>query len=120
MSSVRSHRDLIAWQKAMELVVAVYQLTGRFPPHERYALGDQLRRAAVSVAANLAEGHGRSTRRDYRHFVGIAYGSLQEADTLIVVAQQVAHVSNDDSAEVVRLLDETSRLVWRLRESLRD
>lgn len=72
----------------MDFVVAVYKLTEKFPRQERYALGDQLRRAAVSVPANLAEGHGRSTRPDYRHFVGVAFASLMEADTEILIAQR--------------------------------
>ena len=115
---ITSHRDLIAWQKAMDFVVATYKLTDKFPKHERYALGDQLRRAAVSVAANLAEGHGRSTRPDYRHFVGLALASLMEADTEIQVAQRVGHVTPEDCAEAVALAQETGRLVNGFRRSL--
>lgn len=120
MSQINSHRDLIAWQKAVDLVVAVYKLTSWFPAQERFALTDQLRRASVSVAANLAEGHGRSTRRDYRHFVGLSFASLMECDTLLVVAGRVGHVTDEQSAETIGLLQDTSRLVTRLRQSLEE
>jgi four helix bundle protein len=74
--AIRSHRDLIVWQKAMDLVVLVYQLCDRFPNSELYRLVSQLTRAAVSVPANIAEGHARATRRDYAHFIAMARGSL--------------------------------------------
>jgi four helix bundle protein len=120
MAQIKSHRDLIAWQKTIDFVVSVYDLVAHFPPDERFALSDQLRRASVSAAANIAEGHGRSTRRDYRHFVGLSYASLMECDALLVVAQRVEHVTPEQCFRSLGLLDECSRLVNRLRQSLQD
>ena len=78
--------DLIVWQKAMELVRAVYALSKAFPADERYALTDQIRRAAVSIPSNIAEGYGRSSNADYGHFLAIARGSLYEVMTQVQVA----------------------------------
>ncbi|HEX4148238.1 MAG TPA: four helix bundle protein, partial [Pirellulales bacterium] len=79
--SGRNYRDLIAWQKAMDLVVMVYQLTREFPTEERYGLSQQLQRAAVSVASNIAEGQGRESIREFANFLSIAHGSLREVET---------------------------------------
>jgi four helix bundle protein len=78
---IASHRDLIVWQKSMDMVQSVYQLSSTFPKHELYGLTSQLRRAAVSAPANIAEGHGRGTRRDYANFIAIAKGSILETST---------------------------------------
>jgi len=78
---IGSHRDLVVWQKAMDLTVEVYRLARRFPKDETYRLISQLTRAAASVPANIAEGHARSTARDYAHFVSIAKGSRCVSDT---------------------------------------
>jgi hypothetical protein len=76
---VKSHKDLIVWQKAMRLAADVYRWTSSFPKHERYGLASQLQRAAVSVAANIAEGHGRGATKDYLRFLSISQGSLAMA-----------------------------------------
>lgn len=85
-------RKLIVWQKAMKLVRQVYQLSKQFPVDERYALTDQLRRAAVSIPSNIAEGCGRASNKDYAHFLAIARGSLYEMLTQIQVAQDLGYI----------------------------
>ena len=85
-------KDLIVWQKAMELVKAVYALSKAFPVDERYALTDQLRRAVVSIPSNIAEGSGRASNADYGHFLSIARGSLYETMTQLQVAVDLGYI----------------------------
>ena len=93
------HCELAIWQRSMTLAKAVYVLTKNFPAEERYALCDQLRRAVVSVPSNIAEGSARQTARDFRHFLGIAKGSLAEIDTQLLLAVELGYVANIESLE---------------------
>ncbi|MGH9942695.1 MAG: four helix bundle protein [Pyrinomonadaceae bacterium] len=83
---IRNHRDLVAWQKAMNLVVNVYQASQQFPKDETYGLTSQMRRAAVSIPANIAEGQGRRSKAEFRQFLGTARGSVLELDTHLELA----------------------------------
>lgn len=87
---VGSYRDLIVWQRAVEMTVALYRLTKLFPREELFGLASQLRRAGVSVASNIAEGYGRSSRGEYRQFLGIARGSNLEVQTQLVIAKSLS------------------------------
>jgi len=87
-----SYRDLTVWQKAMELSVAIYEITRHFPPDELYGLTSQLRRASVSVASNLAEGYGRASRPEFRRFVAMARGSALEVETQLILASKLGLV----------------------------
>jgi len=102
-----NYRDLIAWQKAMELVVKIYRATQSFPPEERYGLTAQLRRAAVSIPSNIAEGKGRFSPGDVAHFMIQARGSLLEVETQVLIAQTLGFLS-DQGAE--SLLQQTAEL----------
>lgn len=115
---VRNYRDLIAWQKAMDLVEAVYDLTRSFPAEERYALTSQLRRAAVSVPSNIAEGEGRFSKRDFARFLSVALGSLREAETQIEIAVRLKYCSADSTTRAAQLADEVGRLIRGLAKSL--
>ena len=84
---VRSYRDLIAWQKAVELVTEVYLVSKKFPHEELFGLMSQLRRAAVSIPSNIVEGQGRLGRKEFQHFLGNARGSLGEVETQIIIAR---------------------------------
>ncbi|ADW67475.1 four helix bundle protein [Granulicella tundricola] len=84
---MRSHRQLTVWQRAIELAFAIYDLTKHFPPDEHFGLTSQLRRAAVSIPSNIAEGQSRDTRGEFRHFLGISRGSLAELQTQLVLAK---------------------------------
>jgi four helix bundle protein len=119
MSTIKSHRDLIAWQKAVELVTACYEVTRSFPADERFGLTQQLRRAAVSVPANIAEGKGRGTSKELNRFLTIAGGSLTELDTHLVVANKLGYVTQDKLGQLVGKLEEVGRIITGLRKSLR-
>src|SRR5271170_2423052 len=105
--SCSSYRDLKVWQRAIELSIALYRFTADFPREELYGLSSQLRRAGVSIASNIAEGWGRSSSGEYKHFVGIARGSNFEVQTQIVIARSLGfgaaeklHTADDLSVEV--------------------
>ena len=115
---VRSHHDLIVWKKAMDLVLCCYEATSRFPTSEQFGLTTQLRRAAVSVPANIAEGHGRTTTRAYLQFLTIANGSLQELDTHLRIAVRLRFITMAQTEPVFNLLNEVSRMLGSLRRSL--
>ena len=104
---VQSYRDLIAWQKAMDLVPAVYSCTQTFPKTETYGLVSQLRRAAVSVPSNIAEGHARQSTGEFRQFLGHASGSLMEIETQILIAERLGYV---DSTRSIALLERTAEI----------
>ena len=95
----RSHHDLVAWQVALDLVESVYRLTDRFPPSERFGLTAQIRRAAVSVPSNLAEGAGRIGNREFLRFLGIARGSLSEVETQLNIAHRLGYVDDWKDAD---------------------
>ncbi|MCB1219952.1 MAG: four helix bundle protein [Planctomycetales bacterium] len=113
-----SHRNLIVWQRAVELVESVYGLTEGFPRREIYGISSQIQRAAVSIPANIAEGNARSTARDYAHFLSMALGSARELDTLLFVSQKLGYVSGRNLADAYRLLDETCRLLYSVRNKV--
>ena len=112
---MRGHRDLVAWQKAMTLVTEIYRVTREFPRDEQYGLVSQLRRAAVSVPSNLAEGHGRNSRNELHHFVGMARGSLTEVETQIEIARNLDYLSPERCAELLSRVGEVGRLLTGLR-----
>ena len=117
-ASLRSHRDLIVWQRAKKLVGICYRLAALLPDEERYEMRRQLRRAAVSVPNNVAEGHGRLSRVDYARHVSIARGSLMEVESLLELAVEVGYVSEDQIANAMKLADEIGRMLWALARSL--
>ena len=108
------------WQKALDLVVAGYQLTKRFPDREKYGLSSQLQRAAVSVPANIAEGHGRRATRAYLNHLSIANGSLAELETHVFLAMRLGYVTDDDLTPSLSLIEEVRRMLASLRNKLAD
>ncbi len=117
--SVKTYRELVAWNKAMDLVQTVYTLTKSFPTDERFGLITQLRKAAVSVPSNLAEGQGRGSRLQFAQFVSVAYGSLCEVETQLIIASRLHYLKQDDSSLVLDLTGEIGRLLNGLAKSLR-
>ena len=113
-----SYKDLIAWQKAKRLAVVLYGVTDKFPRSQAFSLTSQLRRCAVSVASNIAEGQGRKTRGEFVQFLGNARGSLLELQTQIEIAFELKYVSHDDHCTVEQLSGDVLGLVNRLMESL--
>lgn len=118
MPKVESFKDLVVWQKAMDLATVVYALTKAFPRSEEYRMTSQLTRSIVSVPANIAEGHGRSTARDYAHFIHIARGSLAESATYLLLAVRLGYLTDDATAEALTLIDAVGRMLTALRKSL--
>jgi four helix bundle protein len=115
---VKCYRDLIAWQKAMDLVTEVYGCTQAFPKAEVYGLVSQLRRAAVSVPSNIAEGHARQSTGEYRQFLGHALGSLMEVETQILISQRLGYVDSEKSDELLGRTTEIGKIVNGLLRSL--
>ena len=107
-----SYRNLIVWQKAKQLVRLIYAEVGHLPKEERYALGDQIRRAVVSVPSNIAEGAGRASNRDYGHFLSIARGSLYETINQLEIAQDLGYVTLTEEIEM--LAAEVGRMLTSL------
>ena len=116
--TVRSYKDLVAWQKARELVKEVYLLTAGFPAGERFGLVGQMDRAAVSIPSNIAEGYGRSTTQDYLRFLRIARGSAFELETQLVLAGDLALCPESEVARVSGLLHEVIRVLQGLTAAL--
>jgi four helix bundle protein len=115
---VRTFRDLVVWGKAMDLVEAVYRSTDRFPSIERFGLTNQLRRAAVSIPSNIAEGQGRSSTKDFLHFLSISRGSLQEVQTQIEIARRLEYIDDPTSQKILDSSEEVARLINGLCRSL--
>jgi four helix bundle protein len=116
---IKSFRDLIVWQKAMNFVVEVYRATASFPTDERFGLTAQLRRCCVSIPSNIAEGHGREGTRDFLHFLAIGYGSLNEAQTQIMIAERLTFLTPENAAHLLDLAAEVAKLTNGLCKSLK-
>lgn len=112
------YKDLIVWQKAMELVNAVYDATDGFPKRETYSLTDQIHRAAVSIPSNIAEGQAHYSNREFLHFLRHSRGSLAELETQVLIAQRRNYLSDPESAELLKRADEAGRILSGLVNSL--
>jgi len=118
MAHVKSFRDLVAWQRGMALARMVYGATRGMPDSERFGLTNQMRRSAISVPSNIAEGYGRESRADLRKFLRVARGSLNELATQYELATRLEMI--DRSEEIIQLIDETDRVLQGLIRSLKD
>ena len=114
MSEVRSYRDLLVWQRAMDIAAATYELTRTYPRDELFGLTSQSRRAAASIAANIAEGYGRASRRTYSHFLRIAQGSLKELETHLILAERVSVTPQGSTEALLDQADELGRMLRSL------
>ena len=117
--SLLHYRDLIAWQKSMRLVQAVYVLSNRFPQDERYGLTSQIRRAAVSVPSNIAEGQGRDSTREFIHHLSMAYGSLMEVETQALIGRDLGYLEKEVVSAFLEESAEAGRIINGLMRSLR-
>ena len=117
---VKSFRDLVVWQKSVDFIDEIYRLTGEFPPDERFALTAQMRKAAVSVASNIAEGSGRFSSRDYLNFISQSRGSVKESESDLLVSIRLKFISERECARALGLTDEISRMLFQLRGSIRE
>jgi four helix bundle protein len=106
------------WQRAIELSVGIYKLTAEFPKEELYGLTSQLRRAAVSIASNIAEGYGRGSKGEFRQFIGVARGSVLELQTQLVIATELNFGEAVHRQAVDALAEETGKMLWALQKKL--
>jgi four helix bundle protein len=117
--SLRTYRDLVVWQKAMDLVESVYLLTAEFPHTEKYGLVSQIQRAAISVPANIAEGYGRTHRGDYLHHLSIAKGAFFELGTHLLLSVRLHLVSRETLLPIWHLSQEVGKMLTKLINSLK-
>lgn len=118
MSTIRSYRDLIVWQKSMNLVKDIYLEVANFPKNELYGLVSQIRRAAISVPANIAEGQARNSTGEFRQFLGISRGSLAELETLLILSSNLTYLEEVKFRVFISQCSELNRLISGLLRSL--
>jgi four helix bundle protein len=118
MNKPKSYQDLQVWQKAMDLVDRIYQVTKAFPKEELYGLSSQIRRAAISIPSNIAEGQGRSSTKEFLRHLAIAYGSLMETETQILISQRQGYVSPREAESLISLASEIGRMLNGLSAAL--
>lgn len=116
--AVRNYQELIAWQKAMDLVGGVYRISRSFPKDELYALTNQVRRAAVSIPSNIAEGQGRGTGSEFARYLRIAHGSLREVETQLMIAGRLRYAMSEALQPLLDLAGEVGRLINGLLRSI--
>lgn len=119
MNKIQTYKDLIVWQKAMDLVIAVYDLTKRFPNDERYGLISQMKRAVTSIPSNIAEGRARNTRKDYEKFAVIAYSSGAELETQLEITKRLKLADANQIKESESLLTEVMKMLNKMTASLK-
>ncbi|MDR0289873.1 MAG: four helix bundle protein [Treponema sp.] len=115
---IKTFKDLTVWQEAMNLVEMIYRQTKIFPKEEMYGMTSQIRRAAVSIPANIAEGNGRKSRKEYLQFLSIANGSASELETHLLIAERLNYLAKDSVASLQIQLQSVGRLLSALRKSL--
>jgi four helix bundle protein len=112
MSEIKSYKDLLIWQKGIDIVINLYELVEGFPKEEIYALTSQVKRASVSIPSNIAEGYGRNSTQSYIHFLNISRGSLFELETQLIVAQKLKFIKNETLfLELVNQITEESKML---------
>lgn len=115
---LQSHKELIVWQKSMLLVKEIFLLTKRFPQSEQYGLVSQMRRSAVSIPSNIAEGYGRGSKKEYGHFISIAYGSGLELETQFIISKDLTLAKTEDFSKIEPLLEEVLKMLYALNSKL--
>jgi four helix bundle protein len=108
---VMSYKDLIVWNKAMELVTEIYGVTKSFPKYESFGLINQLRRAAISIPSNIAEGKARLSKGEFRQFLGHARGSLAELETQIIIAQNLSYLEESETQRLLTMVEEVGKVL---------
>ena len=118
MAKVNTYKDLIVWQKAMEMTIALYQIVKKLPKEETYALSDQMRRAAISIPSNIAEGFGRNSKKEYIQFLFIANGSVCELETQLILCVYFKYFTEQEILPIINLLDEIKRIIMTITKKL--
>ena len=115
---LKSYKDLLVWKKAYQLCLEVYKATKKFPAAERFVLVSQLRRAALSIPSNIAEGYGRRTTGEYIHSLSIAYGSVCELETQVMLSGDLGYLEDEGLKELLANISEVERMIMGLIKSL--
>ncbi len=115
-TSTKSFKDLIVWQKAMTLTKEVYSLCKKLPKDELFALSSQMRRSAVSIPSNIAEGYGRRNKKEYLQFLGVAYGSACELETQLILCKELFEI---DNSSCLSLLEEVQKMLVSMQSKIR-
>ncbi|MCL2880262.1 MAG: four helix bundle protein [Treponema sp.] len=113
----RSYQELVVWQKAMDTVTEIYQIVKKLPKDELYVLSDQMRRAAISIPSNIAEGQSRGSKKEFIRFLSIALGSKSELETQLLLSVKIGYLSDSDIEKAMSLLTETGKLLTAIRHS---
>ena len=114
-----SYRDLQVWQKSMDLAVEIYALTKHMPPSENYGLTSQMQRASVSIASNIAEGHGRSNDNEMVRFLSIANGSRTELQTQLLLCERIGYLTREQTRFALKLTEEIGKMIYALQQALK-
>lgn len=116
---MKSYKELLIWQKGIQIVVLSYKLTKSFPQEELYALTSQIKRSAISVPSNIAEGFGRKTDKSFSHFLDISKGSLFELETQLIIAKELNFISDEEQYnKIISLIDEESKMISSFKTKL--
>ena len=118
MAKVSSYRDLIVWQKAMDMTESLYRIVKKLPKEETYALGDQMRRAAISIPSNIAEGFGRNSKKEYLQFLYIANGSVSELETQLMLCVRINYLKESEIQSILTLLSEIGTIIMTITKKL--
>lgn len=119
MAQLRSYKELIVWQRSIELVKATFVLTETFPKSELYGITSQMRRAAVSIPSNIAEGYGRKSSKEYAQALSIAYGSALELETQLIIAQKLGFATGENYTNTIQILEEVLKMLNRLQVKIK-
>ena len=115
---MENYKELIVWQKSVELVVDVYKKAKSFPKEEIYSLTDQIKRAATSIPANIAEGWGRGNPKEFIHFLKIARGSLMELENHLIVSQKLNYLTEENFNDLSKKIDEIGKMIYKFSKSV--
>ena len=116
-SFMANYRNLIVWQKAHLLALSIYKITKKFPKDEKYGLTLQIRRAALSVPANIVEGYNRKSKKEFARFIDISFGSLAETEYLLEFSLDLGYIDKTNFQEIKELIEEISKLLWGLQKA---
>lgn len=118
MAEIKTHKDLLVWKKGIDLVEQIYKFTKQFPKEELYGITNQMRRCAVSIPANIAEGSGRKNKAEFIQFLHIALGSASELETHLIISQRLGFLSINSYDEIINALNEIIKMICGLINSL--
>lgn len=120
MGKINGFKDLLVWQKGIEITVEIYNITANFPGDEKFGLTNQIRKAASSIALNIAEGYGRGTTNSYLSFLRNAVGSLYELETAIIIATKLNYLDENTNSKITHLIVEEQKMLYSLIEKIKD